>query len=427
MEIVGSTIKQEINDELVLRIQKDFPILSREFLDKNRREKRKLIYFDNAATSQKPLPVINAIKNFYEKQNSNVHRAIHTLGEEATALYEESRRKVQRFINAKSTCEIVFTRGTTEAINLVAASWGREHIGSGDEILLTEMEHHSNLIPWQLLAKARGCTLRFVPFRKDGTLSLQSLDQLWSDRIKLVSVVHVSNVFGTINNVRKIIELAHAHDVPVLIDAAQSVPHMPVDVQELDCDFLAFSGHKMCGPMGIGVLYGKEKLLESMPPYMGGGEMIMAVWLERATWNDLPHKFEAGSPNVAGAIGLGAAIDYLSGLGMSNIMKYEKSLTDHALACLANNSRLTLYGSAPDRSGVVSFNVKDTHAHDVAQFLDMEGIALRAGHHCAQPIMRKLGIPACVRASFSFYNTRSEVDHLVRALNKTEDFFSYGL
>ena len=355
-----------------------------------------------------------------------MHRALHTLGEEATQFYEGSRKKVQKFINAGSSNEIIFTRGTTESINLTAASWGRKYLKQDDLILLTEMEHHSNLVPWQMIAGEIGFGIRFIPFGTDGDLELEKLEALWDDRIKLVSIVHVSNVFGTINDIKKIIDFSHKRGVPVLIDSAQGVPHLDVDVQELDCDFLAFSGHKMCGPMGIGVLYGKEKWLEEMQPYMGGGEMIRSVRLEKTTWNEIPYKFEAGTPNVEGAIGLGAAIDYLSDLGMKNIQQYVKEITGYALHRILEIPGITVYGFPSERGGVISFNLNGIHAHDAAQFLDTEAIAVRAGHHCAQPLMRKLGIPAAVRASFYFYNTFDEIDVFADALNKTKEFFLNG-
>ncbi|HUV06177.1 MAG TPA: cysteine desulfurase [Spirochaetia bacterium] len=402
-------------------IRKDFPILKRAFWGKA------LAYLDNAATTQKPYQVLHAIYEQYAWSNANVHRAIHRLGEEATAAYEESRKAAQMFINARLPSEIIFTRGTTESVNLVASSWGRKHLRPGEEILLTEMEHHSNLIPWQLLARDLGCTLRFLPITETGTLDLEALPRLFTDRVRLVAITHVSNVLGTVNPLRRIIRFAHAREVPVLIDSAQGVPHLPVDVQELDCDFLAFSGHKMCGPTGIGVLYGKEELLDDMPPYMGGGEMISAVWLDRAEWNELPYKFEAGTPNIAGAVGFGSALKYLSGLGMENIARYEAQLTTYALERMGEVPGLRVYGSAPSRSGVISFNLGSVHAHDVAQFLDHAGIAVRAGHHCAQPLMRRLGVPATVRASFYLYNAFEEVDRLVDALKQAGEFFNRGL
>ncbi len=409
------------------RVRQDFPILKETFRRGRQGERSvPLVYLDNAATTQKPRPVIQAVVDYYEHANANVHRAIHTLGDRATELYEASRRKLARFLGAASEREIVFTRGTTEAINLVAAAWGRTFLNPGDEILLTEMEHHSNLIPWQLLAREKQLTLRFIPFHADGTLALERLDLYFTPRTRLVAVTHMSNVFGTINPIKAIVAAAHRFDVPVLVDGAQSAPHMPVNVQELDCDFFALSGHKMCGPTGIGVLYAREKWLEAMEPYHGGGEMIRSVWLDRATWNDIPYKFEAGTPNIAGAVGLGAAVEYLSAIGMENIARYERSLTRYALERLREIPGVRIFGEAPERGGVLSFYVGQIHPHDVAQFLDTEGIAIRAGHHCAQPIMRKLGVMATARASFYFYNTPEEVDRLIQSINKMKEFFGNG-
>jgi cysteine desulfurase/selenocysteine lyase len=394
---------EEISSLLdVPRIRKDFPILG-EVFSSSGGSKKSLVYFDNAATTQKPQQVIDAIKNYYEHQNANVHRAIHKLGERATLAYENSRETVAKFINSSNISEIVFTRGTTEAINLVASSWGRKFIKPGDEIILSEMEHHSNLIPWQILAQEKNAKLRFIPFSKvKGTLNIAHLDTLINEKTRLISVTHMSNVFGTINPVRGIIQKAHEIGIPVMLDGAQGVPHLPTDVQELDCDFLAFSGHKMCGPTGIGVLYAKEKYLEEMNPYQGGGEMIGSVWLEKATWNEIPHKFEAGTPNIAGAVGLASAMKYLSNIGMDKITKYEQKITTYALKRLAEVEDLRIFGSAPFRGGVISFYLGNIHPHDMAQFLDNEGIAVRAGHHCAQPVMRKLEVPATTRASFYF-------------------------
>ncbi len=410
----------------MLTLREDFPIL-REVFRSSRGEEIPLIYLDNAATTQKPGQVLEAITNYYRHTNANVHRAIHKLGERATEAYEGSRKRVAQFINASSEKEIVFTRGTTEAINLVATGFGEKFIGEGDEILISEMEHHSNLIPWQLLARKKGARLRFIPFLPDGTLDLSQLDELLTDRTRLVAVTHMSNVFGTINPVRQIIRKAHQRNIPVLLDGAQSVPHLPVDVQELGCDFLAFSGHKMCGPTGIGVLYGKAELLETMEPYQGGGEMIRSVWYDRATWNDIPHKFEAGTPNIAGAVGLAAAMDYLHHIGMENITRYEQKLTTYAMTRMQEIPGMRIFGQAPERGGVISFYLGSIHPHDMAQFLDYRGIAVRAGHHCAQPIMRKLEIPATTRASFYFYNTFEEIDRFIEALYQAKEFFKDGI
>jgi cysteine desulfurase/selenocysteine lyase len=411
----------------VQEIRRDFPIL-RETFSAERGENKRLVYFDNAATTQKPQQVIDTLVDYYQHQNANVHRAIHKLGERATNAYELSRKKVAKFIGAESVREIVFTRGTTESINLVANAWGRKFINEGDEILLSEMEHHSNLIPWQLLAKEKGARLRFIPFFKtSGTLDISKFDSVVNGRTKFISVNHMSNVFGTINPVRGLIQKAHERGIPVLLDGAQSVPHLPMDVQELDCDFLAFSGHKMCGPTGIGVLYAKEKFLEEMDPFQGGGEMIRSVWLDRALWNEIPHKFEAGTPNIAGGIGMAAAVDYLSIIGMENITRYEQKLTTYALAGMRKINGMRIFGDSPFRGGVISFYLGNVHPHDMAQFLDNEGIAIRAGHHCAQPVMRKLGIPATARASFYFYNTFEEVDFFIDKLNKARNFFGDGI
>jgi cysteine desulfurase/selenocysteine lyase len=413
---------QLIGTRSVEDVRSDFPLLDRTV------NGRTIAYLDNAATSQKPRAVIDAIRVYYEHGNANVHRALHTLGEEATAAYEEARGKVQRLLNASSSREIVFTRGTTEAINLVASSWTDHELKAGDVILVTEMEHHSNLVPWQLACARRGCTIRVAPITDEGTLDLAEIERTWHPKTRLVAVTYVSNVLGTINDVKAIVSLAHARGAVVLVDGAQAVPHLRVDVQEVDCDFLAFSGHKMYGPMGIGALYGRERLLEQMPPWMGGGEMIRSVTLEGSTWNDLPWKFEAGTPNVEGAVGLSEAIDYLHALGLSSIRGWEEALAAYARERLAQVSGITLYGAAryprPGRAaGVFPFNLGGIHAHDVAQFLDREGIAVRAGQHCAQPLARRLGVPATVRASLSFYNTFSEIDRLAEALESARRFY----
>jgi len=413
---------QLIGTRTVEDVRADFPLLDRTV------NGRSIAYLDNAATSQKPRAVIDAIRVYYEHGNANVHRALHTLGEEATAAYEESRGKVQRLLNARCPREIVFTRGTTEAINLVASAWADRELKPGDVVLVTEMEHHSNLVPWQLACARRGCTLRAVPITEEGTLDLAEIERDWDPRTRLVAVTWVSNVLGTINDVKAIASLAHARGALVLVDGAQAVPHLRVDVQDIDCDFLAFSGHKTYGPMGIGALYGKEALLDAMPPWMGGGEMIRSVSLEASTWNDLPWKFEAGTPNVEGAVGLSEAIDYLYSLGMPAVRAWEEVLAAYARERLAGVTGITLYGTArfprPGRSaGVFPFTLGEIHAHDVAQFLDREGIAVRAGHHCAQPLARRLGVPATVRASLAFYNTFSEIDRLAEALESARRFY----
>jgi len=399
--------------------RKDFPILNEIVHGKP------LIYFDNGASTQKPLQVINTISDYYLHSNANVHRGIHALSEKATAAFEDSRKKVANFINASSEKQIIFTRGTSEAINLVASAWGRKFVTADDEIILSEMEHHSNLVPWQILAHEVGAKLKFIPFKDDGTIDFPVFERLISGRTKLVAITHMSNVFGTINPIKKIIRLSHDRGVPVLLDAAQSVPHLPVDVEFLDCDFLAFSGHKMIGPTGIGVLYGKTQRLQNMNPYQGGGEMINSVWLENSTWNEIPHKFEAGTPDISGAIGLGAAIDYLNDIGMTNVALYEQELTTYALEKMRSIKDLQIYGEAPERGGVISFNIGDIHPHDLSHFLDQQGIAVRAGHHCAQPVMRKLNIAATTRASFYFYNTKQEIDTFVEELENAIKFFDY--
>jgi cysteine desulfurase/selenocysteine lyase len=395
------------------RVRADFPALSRTV------HGRPLVFLDSAASSQKPLPVLEAMERVYRECYANVHRGIYAFSEEATLAYENARDRVASFINAPVREGIIFTRNTTEAINLVAYAWGRTNIRSGDRILLTEMEHHSNLVPWQLLAQEKGAQLVYLPITDDGLLRMDLLDSLLDERVKLVAVTMMSNVLGTVNPVKEIICRAHAAGAVVLVDAAQSVPHMPVDVQDLDCDFLAFSGHKMCGPTGIGVLYGKEALLEAMPPFLGGGDMIRKVEWESATWNRLPWKFEAGTPAFVEGIGLGAAVDYLTAIGMEAIAAHERELTAYALERLSALLGLNIVGPpAHQRGGVVAFTFRGIHPHDIAHMLDMEGIAVRAGHHCAQPLHRRLGLTATVRASFYLYNTAEEVDALARALER---------
>ena len=397
----------------------DFPILGEKVHGKQ------LIYFDNAATTQKPIQVIDAISDYYRHYNANVHRAIHKLGETATEAFENSRKTIAKFISAPSEKQVICTRGTTEAINLVASGWGRKFIGAGDEIILSEMEHHSNLIPWQLLAKEVGAKLKFIPFKEDGTIDFPVYETLLSSHTKLITITHMSNVFGTINPVIRIVQMAHDRGIPVLFDAAQSVPHLPINVEHLNCDFFAFSGHKMLGPTGIGILYAKSQILENMNPYQGGGEMISSVWFEEATWNEIPHKFEAGTPNIAGAIGLAKAVEYLENVGMVNLTLYEQELTTYGLEKMAEIPGMKIYGAAPERGGVISFNLGDIHPHDLSHFLDQQGIAVRAGHHCAQPVMRKLNIAATTRVSFYFYNTKEEIDYFVDQLKKAKEFFAY--
>jgi len=395
------------------RVRADFPALSRTV------HGHPLVFLDSAASSQKPLPVLEAMDRVYRECYANVHRGIYAFSEEATLAYENARDRVASFINAPVREEIIFTRNTTEAINLVAYAWGRTHIRSGDRILLTEMEHHSNLVPWQLLAQETGAQLVYLPITDNGLLRMDLLDSLLDEQVKLVAVTMMSNVLGTVNPVKEIVRRAHAAGAVVLVDAAQGVPHMPVDVQDLDCDFLAFSGHKMCGPTGIGVLYGKEALLEAMPPFLGGGDMIRKVEWESATWNRLPWKFEAGTPAFVEGIGLGAAVDYLTGIGMEAIAAHERELTAYAMERLSALPGLNIIGPpAHQRGGVVAFTFRGIHPHDVAHMLDMEGIAVRAGHHCAQPLHRRLGLTATVRASFYLYNTAEEVDALAQALER---------
>ncbi len=401
-------------------IRPDFPILKRKVNGKP------LIYFDNAATSQKPKAVIDAIATFYKTSNANIHRGIHTLSEEATAQYEDVRNKVATFIHAPRAEEIIFTRNTTESINLVAQTWGRANIKAGDEILLTEMEHHSNIVPWQMLAKETGAVLRFIPVTKEGELDLQAFSKLFNVKTKFLGVVHVSNVLGTINPIQQIVHMAKEKNITVLVDGAQSVPHMPVDVKSLGCDFFVFSAHKMMGPTGVGVLWGKKELLDAMPPFLGGGDMIKEVRLDESLYQDAPHKFEAGTPNIADVIGFGAALDYLQILGMRNIQEAETALTAYALQKLSRIKGITLYGPTDliRRGSVICFNVGNIHAHDVATLLDEEGIAIRSGHHCAMPLMKVLGIPACARISFAPYNTTKEIDTLMKALEKVKNIFA---
>lgn len=402
-------------------IRKDFPILLRQVHGKP------LVYLDSTASSQKPQAVIDAMSTYYQTYHANVHRGVYALSEEATAAMEKARIKVARFINARQGKQIIFTRNTTESINLVAYSWGGANIHAGDLIILTIMEHHSNLIPWQLLAERAGARLEFIPVTDDGLLRLDVYEQLLQQQPKLVAFTHMSNVLGTINPAKQMIEQAHAAGATVLVDAAQSVPHLPVDVQALDADFLCFSGHKMLGPTGIGVLYGKRELLEAMPPFMGGGDMIGKVGLRKSTWNVLPWKFEAGTPAIAEAIGQGVAVDYLSALGMENVLRHEQAITNYALQQLQSVPGLTIYGSqsADKRGGVISFTLGDIHPHDLASILDQEmGVAVRAGHHCAQPLMEHFGLAATARASFYVYTIPEEIDVLVQGLHKALHIFN---
>ena len=407
----------------VKAVRKDFPILSREVYGKP------LVYLDNAATSQKPAQVIQALVDYYEGYNSNIHRGVHALSMEATDRYEEARSKFAGFIGAPSTTGVVLVRNTTEAINLVAQTWARSNVGPGDEILTTHMEHHSNLVPWQQVAQDRGATLRFIPLTHEQTLDLSDLDSLLTSRTKLLTLNHMSNVLGTINPVKELTEAAHRVGARVLIDGAQSVPHLKVDVTDLDCDFLAFSGHKMLGPTGIGVLYVKQEVLEGMEPFLHGGEMVLQVWDDRATWNDLPMRFEAGTPNIADTIALGAAVDYLEALGMDNVREHEVAITEYALNAfreLEESEEVRVFGprDVSQRGGIVSFYCEAVHPHDIGTMLDREGIAIRTGHHCAMPLMGKLAVPATARASFYVYNTEDEVDLLVAAVRGTIRYFT---
>ncbi len=399
------------------RLRVDFPILDRRIRGK------RLVYLDNAATTQKPRAVIDAVSHFYTHENANIHRGVHHLSDRATVAYDEVRQKTARFLNARSPREVVFTRGTTDSINLVAQSYGRAFLTAGDEILITGMEHHSNIVPWQLLCEQTGAVLRAVPLNSAGELELEQFAHLLNERTRLVAVVHLSNALGTINPVKHLIGLAHVRNIPVLIDGAQSAPHLPLDVQELDCDFLAFSGHKLFGPTGVGVLYGRESLLERMPPCQGGGGMIETVTLERSSWAPIPAKFEAGTPMIAQAIGLGAAIDYVSQVGLPAIAAWEKILLDYATHLCNRIDGVRIIGTAQDKAAVLSFVLDGVHPHDVGTILDYDGIAVRAGHHCAQPVMRHFGVPATVRASFAFYNTKEEVEVLADSLVRVRRIF----
>ncbi|WP_125767779.1 cysteine desulfurase [Companilactobacillus furfuricola] len=402
--------------------RKDFPILDQVVNDEQ------LVYLDNAATTQKPQQIIDDIMAFYQNDNANVHRGVHTLAERSTEQFEEARSKIQQFINAKHSDEIIYTKGTTDSLNIIARSYGEQNIQAGDEIVISYLEHHSNLIPWQQLALKKHATLKYIDLDEDGFVDLNDAKKKITDKTKIVSIAHVSNVLGVINPIKQLAKLAHQHGAVMVVDGAQSVPYMPVDVQDLDCDFLAFSGHKMLGPTGLGILYGKEDLLNSMPPVDYGGEMISFVHLFDTTWNDLPWKFEAGTPNIAGAIALGHAVDYLNSIGMDKILDYENQLVDYVLPKLQAIDDLIIYGPRDPQkhTSVISFNLKGLHPHDLATGLDMEGVAVRAGHHCAQPLMEYLGIKATARASFYFYNTKEDADTLVNSIVATKEFFQNG-
>ncbi len=401
-------------------IIKDFPILKR------RINENKLIYFDNAATSQKPKVVIDTLSNFYSNNNANIHRGVHTLSMEATYLYDEAKEKIAEFINAPNNNSIIFTRGTTESLNLIADSWGQSNLKESDSIVITELEHHSNIVPWQELIKKTKSKLRYIPINTDGTLNLSNINNIITKNTKLISMTHVSNGIGTINNIKKIIKIAKSVGATTVIDAAQSVPHMPIDVSDLDCDFLTFSGHKMLAPTGIGVLYGKKELLESMPPYQKGGDMILEVTYDKATWNEIPFKFEAGTPNIAGAIGLGAATNYLMKIGMQNIRDHEIEITKYAYNNLMNVDGIEILGpeNTDIRAGLISFNIPNIHPHDLGTFLDSKGIAIRTGHHCAMPLIKKLGRHSSARASFYLYNTNHEVDKFTAEINNSIKYFN---
>lgn len=403
-------------------LKKDFPILFQEVNDEP------LVYLDNAATSQKPQQVLDALNTYYQRDNANVHRGVHTLAERATAKYEMARQKVKTFINAKETAEVLFTRGTTTSLNWVAKSFGEANVNEGDEIVISYMEHHSNIIPWQQLAKKQKATLRYIELTPTGELDLASAKKLITAKTKIVAIAHVSNVLGVVNPIAELTEIAHQVGAVMVVDGAQSVPHMAVDVQQLDVDFYAFSGHKMLAPTGIGVLYGKRSLLEKMEPIEFGGEMIDFVYLEDSTWKELPWKFEAGTPNIAGAIGLGAAIDYLTEVGMEDIHHYEQELVAYVLPKLQEIPGITIYGPTDPakRTGVITFNLEGVHPHDLATAMDMEGVAVRAGHHCAQPLMNYLEVNSTARASFYFYNTKSDADTFIKALLATKEFFTNG-
>jgi len=403
------------------KIALDFPILKRKINNNN------LIYFDNAATSQKPIQVIESITNFYTSTNANIHRGVHTLSMEATDLYDRAKERVAEFINSTDSNSIIFTRGTTESINLVAETWGRANLDENSEIVITELEHHSNIVPWQELIKETNSKLKYIPINKDGTLNLSNLEQIITSNTKLVSITHVSNGIGTINNIKNIIKKAKDVGAITLIDAAQSAPHMPIDVNELECDFLAFSGHKLLGPTGIGVLYGKKKLLEEMPAYQKGGDMILEVTYQKSSWADVPFKFEAGTPNIAGAIGLKSAIEYLMNLSMSEIRNHETEITAYAYEKMMNINGIEIFGpeNIDERAGLISFNIPGVHPHDLGTFLDSKGIAIRTGHHCAMPLIKKLGSHSSARASFYIYNTKKEIDKFITEINNSMKYFNH--
>ncbi|HTK83264.1 MAG TPA: cysteine desulfurase [Bacteroidota bacterium] len=402
----------------VARIREDFPIL------KHWVNGKPLVYLDNAATSQKPQVVIDAMNHYYLEENSNIHRGVHFLSDKATQSYEQARTDIQQWMNASSTKEIIFTRGTTESINLVASSYGRTHVRPGDVVVISAMEHHSNIVPWQMLCEEKDATLRVIPMDDNGDLLIDEYRKLLDERVKIVSLTHVSNALGTVNPIKEMIAMAHTYGIPVLIDGAQAIPHLRVNVRDLDCDFYAFSGHKMFGPTGVGILFGKANLLDAMPPYQGGGDMIKSVTFEKTIYNDLPNKFEAGTPNIAGGVGLGATIGYLRSIDMESLAAYEHALLEYAEEVLSGIRGLRIIGNGRQRAGVVSFVLENVHPHDIGTILDDDGIAIRTGHHCAQPVMQRFGIPATARASFALYNTKEEVDLLAAGIHKAIGVFS---
>lgn len=414
---MASPIQDSPQELDVIRIRQDFPLLHRTVRDKP------LVYLDSAATTQKPKQVLDALTHYYAYQNANIHRGVYVLSAEATAAYDEARKKVQHFVNAQSSQEVIFTRNSTESINLVAHSFGRENVGPGDEVLITHMEHHANIVPWQLLCERSGARLRVAPINDQGELLMDEFAQCLNARTKLVAIVHLSNSLGTINPVSEVIQLAHQQDVPVLIDGSQAAYHMPIDVQALDCDFYVFTGHKLYGPTGIGVLYGRERLLDSMPPFLGGGDMIRSVTFDKTTYADLPAKFEAGTPHIAGAVGLGAAVDYITAVGFDKISNHEAQLLEYGTAVLSEIPGLQLIGTARNKASILSFVLKGAHPHDIGTIVDMEGVSIRTGHHCTQPLMDRFGIPATARASIAMYNTRQEIDQLVHALHRVREMF----
>jgi cysteine desulfurase / selenocysteine lyase len=401
----------------VERIRADFPILNRKVNGKP------LVYLDNAATTQKPLGVVENLVRFYLEENSNIHRGVHYLSQKATERYEGTRKKIRTFINAHDVQEVIFVRGTTEAINLVAHSFVRERIKPGEEILISGMEHHSNIVPWQIVCEQTGALLRVVPINDKGEIIIDEYEKMITPKVKFISLVHISNSLGTVNPVRQMIEMAHEHNIPVLIDGAQAVSHMKVDVRDLGCDFYVFSGHKMFGPTGIGILYGKTEHLEQMPPYQGGGDMIKSVTFEKTVYNDLPYKFEAGTPNIAGAVALGTAVDYINSVGLDAIYEYEQDLLAYATESVLRVDGLRIIGTARKKSAVISFMLEDVHPHDIGTIIDSEGVAIRTGHHCTQPVMQRFGIPATARASFAMYNTKEEVDVLIRSIESARKVF----